>query len=318
MSSISTGNSPTVPPISTSLFTMFIPTPVPPSIAQAQIMRAEISAGQGDSLKFVQLPLLPTFPNVIPDRSSGPSPITFSYYSRDILMSIVAQSTIFDVKSVYTSQIDWIAKTIEAQQISTVRTEDFIVSQTLSATANTIYASAGTNGDIPSNFTSIDANNITAALLNENAPKTTANLQGENRIGTDPRASGFIMLTSSLGIGSFYNDSNFKKVAFYSDPEIALPYEEGSFDTLRVLCSSDWPVFNDGLSINGNPIIQGSVTSIQSYAIVMHTSMYRRISAVGSTFYGANMLQVGTSAQSFFGVGIVQPSWVYNVLYTII
>lgn len=318
MTAISTGFSASTPPITTALYTSYIPTPVPDSIAQAQIMRASIDEGQGDTKRFVQIPLAPIFPNAIGKNSTGNTPFTPSYYNRDVALALFAQSSIIDVTAVITSQINWIFQLLKNQEISTVRTEDFIVSSTLAATANTIYASGGTNGDSPTNMSSIDANNICGALKNENAPMTTSIIEGTTSIGTTPQKAGYTMLTSSVAIASFFNDSTFTQVADYSDPKEAIPGEQGAFGTLRIICSTDWPVYTNGLSLNGNPILQGSITSVQSYVLVMHSSMYRRIAAVGSGFYGANMLQTGTSAQSYFGSAIVQPSWVFNILYTAI
>jgi hypothetical protein len=316
MTIASTGSPSFNPPITTSLWTEYILTPTPQSISQAQIMRASIGPAEGNTKRFVQIPLLPLFPNSIPNNSSGPAPIAPSYYNRDVQLSLYSQCTILDVTSVITSQIEWIQKTLQSQEVSTVRTEDYIVSTTLAATASTLYCSGGTNGDSPTNMSSIDANNATAALLNVNAPLTTANLEGTQRYGTTPQPAGFTMLTSAAASGTFLNDTNFKLVADYSHQEAALPGELGAYGTLRILVSTDWPIYTNGLSLLGNPIIQGSVTSVQAYVIVMHSSMYHQISAVGAAFYGSNMLQTGTSAQNYIGTAIVQPDWVLNILYT--
>ncbi len=318
MTIASTGSQSFNPPLTTSLWTEYLLTPTPDSIAQAQIMRATIGEAQGNTKRFVQIPLLPIFPNAIPNNSSGPAPIAPSYYNRDVMLSLYSQCTIMDVTSVITSQIEWVQKTLMSQEISVTRTEDFVVATTLSSTATTVYAIGGTNGDSPTNMSITDANNATGALANVNAARTTANIEGTNRFGTNPIASGYTMLTSTAATSTFLNDSNFRQVSGYSQQEVALPGEIGSYGTLRVLTSTDWPVYTGGLSLNGNPIIQGSITSVQSYVIVMHSSMYHQISAVGAAFYGSNMLQIGTSAQNYIGTAIVQPEWVLNLLYTAI
>jgi N4-gp56 family major capsid protein len=318
MTTISTGAPSYDPPITTSLWADYLLTPTPDSIAQAQIMRVTIDAGQGTTKRFVQIPLFPIFPNSIPNNTSGPSPIAPSYYNRDVILALYSQCTILDVTAVITSQIEWVQKTLMSQEISMVRTEDFICATTLSASGNTLYCQGGTNGDSPTNLSVIDANNVTGTLMNANAPRTTANIPGTNKFGTNPLASGYTLLTSTASISTFLNDSNFEQVSQYSQPMVGLPGEIGKYGTLRVLTSTDWPIFASGLSLNGNPIIQGSVTSVQAYVIVMHSSMYHQISAVGAAFYGSNMLQVGTSAQNYIGTSIVQPEWVINMLYTAI
>ena len=316
MSIASTGSPSFNPPITTALSSTFLLTPTPESIALTQAMRTAIESHEGNTLRMVQIPLLPIFPNAIPNNSSGPSPIAPSFYNRDVQLAIYAQCTILDVSSVLTSQIEWIRKILQAQEVSMTRTEDYLASSTLSATGNTIYATGGTNGDAPTNMSNNDAYNVTGALYNANAPRTTDNIPGENKFGTNPLAAGYLMLTSSVASSVFLQDSNFTQARTYPDQSIILPSEIGQYGNLRVLISTDWPIYNTALSINGYPILQGAITSVMSYVFVVHSAMYRQIQSVGAAFYGANMLQVGTSAQNYVGCSIVQPEWVYNILYT--
>lgn len=100
--------------------------------------------------------------------------------------------------------------------VSLRQTEDQLTRDMLTSTASFINATAGGNGDNPTELTGPDILDVVRALRGNNAYSFLSGIQGENRFGTAPVRDAYFALghTDLIGIldsiGSFIKCVNVK------------------------------------------------------------------------------------------------------------
>jgi len=117
-------------------------------------------------------------------------------------------------------------------------TEDELTREMLLSTASSVNCTNGTNGDVPTEITRTDIDDVIRALVNADAKKIGDTIQGQDRFGTGPVRESFFAMCSSQLISNLEQVDGFISVAQYPSQQNVLSSEWGSVSNLRFLTSS--------------------------------------------------------------------------------
>lgn len=151
--------------------------------------------------------------------------------------------------------------------ISLRETEDQLTRDMLAGTAAAINCQNGLNGDVPTNLTSVDVQEISKRLLSSDAKTVLDNIEGSDKYGTAPVHDSFFGLchtdlTKDMSfVPGFVHKNN------YGSQTNILRSEWGNIGSLRFLVSSKGS-YEANASFKGNNRYNIFCVGIESYAIV--------------------------------------------------
>lgn len=130
--------------------------------------------------------------------------------------------------------------TVAAKKLSRQagRTKDQLTRDYLAACASSTNCTSGSNGDTPTEVTSIDIDGIVQTLLGNDAQFITEVMAGAAKEGTAPVDASFFGIMDTDLLKDFKACSGWQKVSEYPDPKSALKDEVGAMDYLRMLMTS--------------------------------------------------------------------------------
>lgn len=137
----------------------------------------------------------------------------------------------------------------------------------LAASAAFINATAGLNGDNPTEITRIDVDTVVRALLNNNAYTIMDNIEGEDKFGTAPVRDAYFALCSTQLTGSLDAVAGFIQKNQYPAPMNALRSEWGAIGNLRFLVSSIGSVTPNASAL-GNDVFNIFCVGMEAYACI--------------------------------------------------
>lgn len=88
-------------------------------------------------------------------------------------------------------------------------TEDQLTRDVLASTSSVYNCVGGNNGDLPTNMTLADLDEVTSTLLTNDAWQILDSQQGEDRFGTAPIRSAYLMLSHTKMTKTFNNLDGF-------------------------------------------------------------------------------------------------------------
>jgi N4-gp56 family major capsid protein len=137
----------------------------------------------------------------------------------------------------------------------------------LAATAAFVNCVGGVNGDVPTEITRTDINDIVRTLLTNNAYTIMDNIEGEDKFGTAPVRDAYFALTSTQLTADLDAVVGFIHKNNYPAPMNALRSEWGSAGNLRFLVSSISP-FQSSASNLGNNVFNIFCVGMEAYACI--------------------------------------------------
>lgn len=137
----------------------------------------------------------------------------------------------------------------------------------LAATAGFINAVNGVNGDIPTEISRPDINNVIRALRNNNAYTIMDMIEGEDRYGTGPIRASYFSLGSTQLVGDLDNVQGFLAAEQYPNQNPVLRSEYGSVSNIRFLMSSIGS-FSANASALGANVFNNFVCGMEAYACI--------------------------------------------------
>ena len=145
-------------------------------------------------------------------------------------------------------------------------TEDQLTRDMLAATAAQVNCVNGVNGDLPTELTRTDVDEIVNTLLDNNAYTILDNIEGDDKYGTAPIRDAYFALcstklASNLEIAGFIHKNE------YPSPMNALRSEWGSVSNLRFLISSEGSVTANA-SDNDADIYNIFCVGMEAYACI--------------------------------------------------
>lgn len=171
--------------------------------------------------------------------------------------------------------------------------------------------------DNPTNIGASDFSLVATTLDTNNAFKFVTGIRGEDRFGTGPVRSSYLMLSSTELQTDFDGlvGSGFKNQWDYPNPNDAMPNEYGNMFNIRVLTSSEAPVAR-GASANGQDVYYNTVAGKQGLTHINQDGDTMQL-IYRDPYYSGMLAQNATLAVRFSQAqAVTQDTAIRNLLCT--
>jgi N4-gp56 family major capsid protein len=151
-------------------------------------------------------------------------------------------------------------ETAELLGLSLRMTEDQLTRDMLAATATFYNCTGGTNGDLPTDISLSDIDDVTSALLTNDAWMMLDANEGEDKFATGPTRDAYLALAHTRLIKDLNNITGFISKWNYPSADKVLRSEWGSVNNVRFMVSSVASVTANGSTLGSdvfNVFIQG-------------------------------------------------------------
>lgn len=146
-------------------------------------------------------------------------------------------------------------------------TEDQLTRDMLAATASMYNCTGGANGDNPTNMSLADIDEVTAALLTNDAWMILDKEEGENKFGTGPVRDAYLALGHTRLSSNLNNLNGFISKWNYPNQNKTLRSEWGSVNNVRFMLSSVGSVAPNASAL-GNDVYNVFVQGLEALACV--------------------------------------------------
>jgi N4-gp56 family major capsid protein len=195
--------------------------------------------------------------------------------------------------------------------------EDIILRDFLLSAAGVYNCKGGVDGDNPTEITTRDLSNVASFLDSNNAFKFVTGKIGEDRFGSSPIRSGYILLCSTELQPAFDGIDKFTSSWNYPNNNDAVYCEYGSILNMRIYTSSESAV-QRGASMNGNDVYNNMAVARESYAHIDQDGYSSQLIYRPPIFSGPLALN-GTLGVKFAQTqALLQETWIRNVRCTLV
>lgn len=146
-------------------------------------------------------------------------------------------------------------------------TEDQLTRDMLAGTATIYNCTGGANGDVPSNLSLSDIDEVTSALLSDDAWMILDNIEGEDRFGTGPTRDSYVALGHSRLSSNLNNIETFISQWNYPNQNRTVRSEWGTINNVRFMLSSVGSV-TPAASAFGRDVFNIFVQGMESLACI--------------------------------------------------
>jgi N4-gp56 family major capsid protein len=177
-------------PVQQSFSYKLLSVPVPNMIHKIPAMKKQMPRNGGTTLRMRRYNPLNTA--MVPLGNSGITPPPQNLTAVDIDAQISFYGTYVQINEQVTLQNqDPVLNECAARLgVSLRQTEDQLTSNMLASTASFINCVGGVNGDVPTELTRSDVDEVVRALLGNNAYTIMDNIEGDLKFGTAPKKNG--------------------------------------------------------------------------------------------------------------------------------
>ena len=147
------------------------------------------------------------------------------------------------------------------------RTEDDLVRDLLATTAFSVFAVGGVNGDVPTEITLSDVQDVVKGLLGHDAMTVSDSIEGTNKFGTGPVPNAYIGMGHTDLSSTLENINGFKQTVEYGSQKDIDAAEWGSLGRVRFLLSSRGSkvLATSGL---GNTVYNTIIAGMEAYTTI--------------------------------------------------
>src|ERR1700743_2343605 len=146
-------------------------------------------------------------------------------------------------------------------------TQDALQRDNLESSASIINCVGGTNGDIPTEMTISDVDDVFTVLQNNSGEYITNIVEAELRFGTSPIGDAYGCMLTTRMIPVLYNMSGFVKKFQYPNISQTLSVEIGGANNVRFFASEQGSV-SPNASLLGNYIVNCFFAAKEAYKVV--------------------------------------------------
>lgn len=255
------------PEIAVSYSGKLLSTPVPNHIYSIPAMKHVMKAGEGHTTRFRRFNSLGTA--MVPLDVNGSTPPSKNLVAVDIDARINYYGTYLKINEQVTISSSCPVLNAAAERLGVClrETEDQLTADCLAATASHIDATAGVNGDNPTELTRADIDEAVRTLLGNNAKTIMDYIPGQNRFGSAPVRNAFFALCNSNLSGNLDAIPGFTHNSQYPSQQNVLPSEWGAIGNLRFLISSIGSVTRNSSALGRN-VYNISVVGMEAYAMI--------------------------------------------------
>lgn len=195
-------------------------------------------------------------------------------------------------------------------------TQDVLVRDALEATASVVNCVGGVNGDVPTEMTLSDVDDIVAVLQNNSGEYFTNMIQGENRFGTSPIGDAYGCMLTTRMIPVLNNIQNFVRKFAYPNVSETLQTEWGGVNNVRFFVSEQGSV-TPNASTAGNDIANCFVAAKESYKVVWQAGGKAKFIYLPPGYNNDPCMLRHTAGCSFYqGQCITNDLWMQNLRST--
>jgi N4-gp56 family major capsid protein len=195
-------------------------------------------------------------------------------------------------------------------------TSDKLQRSNLESTASVVNCVGGSNGDLPTEVSLSDLDDIVAILQGNDGDYITNMMGGEMKIGTSPIGDAYAAMCTTRMIPSLNNITGFVRKFQYPNIDNTLSSEWGGVNNIRVFVSSQGSVTPGG-SLLGNDVANIFITAKEGYKVVFQAGGRAKFIYLPPGFGNDPCLLRQTAACNFYqGQTINNDLWVQNLRAT--
>lgn len=146
-------------------------------------------------------------------------------------------------------------------------TQDALQRDNLESSASIINCVGGDNGDLPTEMSNTDFDDVVTILQNNSGEYITNMIPGENKFGTSPIGDAYGMMATTRMIPVFNNIAGFVRKFAYPNVSQTLSSEWGGYNNVRVFISEQGSV-TPNASLAGNDVANCFVSAKEGYKVV--------------------------------------------------
>ena len=195
-------------------------------------------------------------------------------------------------------------------------TQDVLVRDTLEATASVMNCVGGVNGDVPTEMSISDIDDVVTTLQNNSAEYITNMIGGENKFGTSPIGDSYGCMLTTRMIPVLNNVAGFVRKFQYPNIKETLSTEWGGVNNVRFFVSEQGSV-TPSASLLGNDVANCFVAAKESYKVVWQAGGKARFIYLPPGYNNDPCMLRHTAGCSFYqGQCITNDLWMVNLRST--
>ena len=303
-------------PVQTYYDDVLLSVPTPNLIHSMGAMERSLKGNSGTKIRFERYNTLPSA--TVPLGNSGitPSAETLSSVWIDAEIQFYGQYVKINEQVVATSQSPVLNQATLRLGQSMKETEDDLIRDMLAATASTVYCTAGTNGDSPTELTLSDIQGVVRTLLGNDAKTISESIDGTNKFGTAPVSNAYLGLAHTDLSATLSNLDGFTRTYQYGSQAGIKQAEWGAVDSVRFFLSSRGSK-SENASGNGADVYNTFIVGMEAYAHVKLDNYKSRFIYHDSKFDGPLELNQTAGWKMSEAVVITNDAWVINLKSTL-
>lgn len=195
-------------------------------------------------------------------------------------------------------------------------TQDVLQRDNLEATASLVNSVGGTNGDVPTEMSLSDVDDIVALLQDNDGEYIMVKIPGENKIATSPVGDAYGCMLTTRMIPVLNGISGFIRKFQYPNVNVTLDTEWGAVNNVRFFVSSQGSV-TPNASLLGADVANCFVTAKEGYKIVWQAGGKAKFIYLPPGYNNDPCMLRHTAGCSFYqGQCITNDLWVQNLRST--
>lgn len=195
-------------------------------------------------------------------------------------------------------------------------TQDVVMRDNLESSASVINCVGGTNGDLPTEMSLSDCDDVVTVLQNNSAEYITNMIPGELKIGTSPIGDAYGCMLTTRMIPVLNNIQGFVRKFQYPNVDKTLSTEWGGVNNVRFFVSEQGSV-TPNASLMGNDIANCFVAAKESYKVVWQAGGKARFIYLPPGYNNDPCMLRHTAGCSFYqGQCITNDLWIQNLRST--
>lgn len=283
-------------------------------------MPVELPDNQGFIDRQSRYDRLDLFPVPLDDAQTNPPSQQLNRVDVDCRVRVYATYIVLTRQVTITNE-DPVLNSAAARLGQAMReTQDIVQRDNLESSASVVNCVGGTNGDLPTEMTGDDVDDIVTVLQNNSGEYITNMIQAEMKIGTGPIGDSYgCMLTTRMipvlnAISG--NNTSFKRKFEYPNKTSVLSTEWGAYNNVRFFVSEQGSV-TPNASLLGNDIANCFVAAKESYKVVWQAGGKARFIYLPPGYNNDPCMLRHTAGCSFYqGQCITNDLWIQNLRST--
>ncbi len=259
---------------------------------------------------------LDLFPVPLDDAQTNPPPQQLNRVDVDCRVRVYATYIVLTRQVTITNE-DPVLNSAAARLGQSLReTQDVLMRDNLESSASIVNCVGGGNGDLPTEMTVGDVDDVVTILQNNSAEYITNMIEGENRFGTSPIGDAYGCMLTTRMIPVLNNMAGFVKKFQYPNVAQTLSSEWGGVNNTRFFVSEQGSV-SANASLLGNDIANCFVAAKESYKVVWQAGGKARFIYLPPGYNNDPCMLRHTAGCSFYqGQCITNDLWIQNLRST--